>query len=826
MAVETTAGADEMPTKGNQKAKTKRTRRKAGTRNRGSQPASHPEGKTGAASPANESSRGAVQIDIGRVARDLADSDGAGASADRAAAVDAAGSKKKPGRTRRIKKAKPRKASVEPATLDAGTAADRQPPEVATTGITPHDSGAGAFESPVAAIAPAPPRLAEERGGTQLDDLPASIPSNPPVQPVGAAPRAGRRRRGGRGSRRRRRNEGEGGHAVLGASDARGAPAGREEAAQSKDGRQAPAPSVADERRVAQSDGRTPTKLPTRDAERPKAPGRSPAREARDTDEFSDQEELIVDVDDEDDEVAESRAATRQMLINVSAGDECRVAILEHGRLEELFIERASTQSHVGNIYKGRVTNVEPSIQAVFVDFGLPKNGFLHISDVQPQYFPDRQGELEEVGRKIPRHHRPPIQRCFRRGQELIVQITKEGVGTKGPTLTTYLSIPGRFLVMMPGMNRHGVSRKIEDEAARRQMRETLAQLDLPAKMGFILRTAGLGRSKRDLQRDLHYLSRLWRTVVQRVKDLPAPAELYQESDLVTRTIRDVYTGDFQRILVDDAETARRAREFLQIAMPRSKAVVDLYSEREPLFHRFGIEDEIERINVRHVPLPSGGSLVIDSTEALVAIDVNSGRFRTLADAEETAFRINVEAAEEIARQLRLRDLGGLIVCDFIDMRLDRHKRTVERALRDALKKHKERARILKMSAFGIIEMTRQRQGPSMKRNTYFDCRHCKGSGLVKMPESVMLDVMRIVQLAAHHEQIRRVTVTVASDVAFLILNAKRAVLNEIEAATGKTVIISGDPGFTSDQIDYVAEDIRGQKVAIGPTQPTLSRTR
>jgi len=507
----------------------------------------------------------------------------------------------------------------------------------------------------------------------------------------------------------------------------------------------------------------------------------------------------------------------RAMVIETTAGEECRIAVLHEGHLEQLFIERASSQSHVGNIYKGRITNVEPSIQAVFVDFGLPKNGFLHISDVQPQYFPDHRGENEEVGRKIPRHNRPPIQKCFRRGQEVIVQITKEGVGTKGPTLTSYLSIPGRFLVMMPGMNRHGVSRKIEDDEVRRKMRDMMQELELPSGMGFIMRTAGVDQSKRELQRDLQYLTRLWRTVVERIRRLPSPAELYRESDLVTRTIRDVYTSDFTELILDDEHRAYQAADFLQLVMPRTKSTVKVYGRRDPLFHRLGIEEEIERINMRHVPLPSGGSLVIDSTEAMVAIDVNSGRFRSPDDAEETAVRINVEAAEEIARQLRLRDLGGLIVCDFIDMRADRNKRKVERALRDALKKHKERARLLRMSAFGLIEITRQRQGPSLKRNIYFDCPHCRGSGLIKMPESVTLDVMRLVQLAAHHDHVHKVTINVSSEVAYRILNNKRATIAAIEKDTGKSIVIHGDESFTSDQIEYVCEDGRGRTVSIGP---------
>ena len=513
------------------------------------------------------------------------------------------------------------------------------------------------------------------------------------------------------------------------------------------------------------------------------------------------------------------------MLINVSGAEECRVAVLHEGRLEELFMERASTASHIGNIYKGRVTNVEPSIQAAFIDFGLQQNGFLHISDLQPQYFPEHKGETEQVGRKIPRHTRPPIQTCLQRGQEVIVQVTREGVGTKGPTLTSYLSIPGRFLVMMPGMNRHGVSRKIEDETQRRNMRELLQELDLPTGIGFILRTAGLGRTKRDLQRDLSYLTRLWKTVSDRVKELTSPAELYQESDLVTRTIRDVYTTDFKRIVVDHEETAVKAQEFLHLVMPRGKAVVEYYSDRKPLFHQFGIEKEIERISTRHVPLPTGGSLVIDTTEAMVTIDVNSGRSRASDDAEETAYKINLEAAEEIARQLRLRDLGGLIVCDFIDMRLDRHKRDVERTLRAALKDHKEHAKILRMSAFGLIEMTRQRQGPSIKRNNYADCTHCNGSGLVKLPESVALDAMRTIQLAAHHTQVRKIVVTVAHETALQILNTRRAILNEIETETGKEIIVRGESDFTSDQIECKCEDSRGRPVHVIPVPPT-KRTR
>ena len=503
------------------------------------------------------------------------------------------------------------------------------------------------------------------------------------------------------------------------------------------------------------------------------------------------------------------------MIINVSAGEECRVAILHEGRLEELHLERQSAESHVGNIYKGRVTNVEPSIQAAFIDFGLAKNGFLHISDVQPRYFPDSRGEPENVGKKVPRRDRPPIHKCFRRGQEVIVQITKEGVGTKGPTLTTYLSIPGRYLVMMPGMSRLGVSRKIEDEEARHNMRAVLNELSLPEGMGFILRTAGLNRTKRDLQRDLSYLRRLWKIVEDRIRQARAPVELYQESDLVIRTIRDLYTPEFDRIVIDHQPTAQKAREFMRIAMPRSHEVIELYEGLEPIFHKYGIEAEIERINSRHVPLPSGGSIVIESTEAMVTIDVNSGKFRALDDAEETAFRINVEAAEEIARQLRLRDLGGLVVCDFIDMRLDRHKRTVERALRDELKKHKERARILRMSQFGLIEMTRQRQRPSIRRSIYADCDHCRGTGVVKTLETMVLEVIRVLQLATHQPDVSTVTLTVSPDVSVAVLNQRRAVLHKLEQETGTSIVIKSDTTFGIDRLAEEFRDNRGRIISV-----------
>src|SRR5437773_1228681 len=285
----------------------------------------------------------------------------------------------------------------------------------------------------------------------------------------------------------------------------------------------------------------------------------------------------------------------KEMLINVSEGEECRIALLDNGKLEELYMERTSSTSHVGNIYKGRVTNVEPSIQAAFVDFGLGRNGFLHISDLMPSYF-GRKGEdiQESVGRKMARRDRPPIQRCLRRGDEIIVQIIKEGIGTKGPTLSTYLSIPGRILVMMPGMGKMGISKKIEDEAERKRLRQILDGLKPPKDVGFIIRTAGIGRSKTEIQRDLTYLARLWQTLEKKRDSGPAPMELYTEGDLVTRTVRDVFTSDIDRLICDNKDVAKRVREVIKITNPRTRNKVELYEDPIPLFHKFGIEADIE----------------------------------------------------------------------------------------------------------------------------------------------------------------------------------------------------------------------------------------
>ncbi len=508
---------------------------------------------------------------------------------------------------------------------------------------------------------------------------------------------------------------------------------------------------------------------------------------------------------------------SKEMLINNLQGQECRIAIVEDGQLQELYIERSSSSSHVGNIYKGRITNIEPGIQAAFVDFGIGKNGFLHISDVRPQYFSKGQNAaVESVGRKRPQRSRPPVQQFFKRGQEVVVQVTKEGIGTKGPTLTTYLSIPGRFLVMMPGMSRLGVSRKIEDEEIRAKVRAMLNELKVPDSMGFIVRTAGMDSPKRELQRDLNYLLRLWKSVELRIQASQAPAEIYQESDLVIRTIRDIYNSDVKRVICDREADARKVREFVNVVMPRKGNVIEVYTGKEGLFHDAGLEEEIEGMYARHVDLPSGGSLVIDQTEALVAIDINSGRMREHSNAEETARKTNLEAAKEIARQLRIRDMGGMVVIDFIDMVNDRHRHEVEKALKDAIKPDRAKTKILRMSQFGLVEMTRQRMKPSLKQSIYRTCKHCDGTGVVKSEQSQTIHVMRALQAICADENVAAVRLSVPLAVAADLNNEQRRQLHELEDGTGKDITINGQADLHAGDLLIEYTDRRGNTVTWG----------
>lgn len=480
----------------------------------------------------------------------------------------------------------------------------------------------------------------------------------------------------------------------------------------------------------------------------------------------------------------------KKIYINADDPEEVRIAITQDSRLEELYIERASATTFLGNIYKGVVTNVEPSIGAAFVDFGGDRNGFLHASDVLPMY---RQNNSLVPDEKIKKREKRNIQEYLMKGQEVLVQITKDGIGKKGPTLTTYLSIPGRYLVLMPSLSRSGVSRKIGDRTERERLKKILEEIDPPHGMGYIMRTAGIGRQKEELEKDLEYLLKLWGTIVKRVRSERAPSLVYQESDLVVRTIRDVFTPEVVEVLVDNEPVYRKARDFLRATMAEQEERVHLYDEGRPLFHSVGIEDQVERVFNRKVNLKSGGSLVIDQTEALVAIDVNSGKYRDEDDLEETAYRTNLEAVEEVARQLRLRDLGGVIINDFIDMQEDSHKREVERALREALSDHRSRMKIAKISPFGMIEMTRQRVRPSLHRSNAVPCPHCKGSGFVKTVDSVGLKILREITEIVFRNKARRVRVRVNVRVADFLRRNKGEKVKKIEEEYGKPILIVGD---------------------------------
>jgi ribonuclease E len=507
---------------------------------------------------------------------------------------------------------------------------------------------------------------------------------------------------------------------------------------------------------------------------------------------------------------------TKEMLINVAEGEECRVAVVEEGSLEELYVERISIGSHVGNIYKGRVVNIESGIQAAFIEIGVGKNGFLHISDLHPRYFAGAGADhTETIGRRKSLSERPPIQSCLRKGQEIVVQVTKEGVNTKGPTLSTYLALPGKYLVMMPWMRKHGVSHKIEDEDERRRLRQILEQSNPPKGQGFIIRTAGQGCSKRDIQNDLRYLTRLWRAIEKRIDSERTPSELYQESDLVIRAMRDIFNSSMSRIICDSENMVRKIRDFLSIVTPRMRQRVTYYDGKVPLFHKYRIEDEIAKIQSRRVELKSGGSIVIEQTEALVSIDVNSGRSHKQKDAEETAYESNMEASPEIARQLRLRDLGGLIICDFIDMHIAKHRREAEKAFRTAVRTDRARTRILPMSRFGVIEMTRQRMRPSLQSSTCLACPHCGGTGFVKSHESMAIEIIRLLNLSASREQIKRIELFVSPEVADYLHNDKRAAIAQIEQLGDKRVIIHSSPEYTGEKHDLVCYNERGNVVKL-----------
>jgi ribonuclease E len=494
------------------------------------------------------------------------------------------------------------------------------------------------------------------------------------------------------------------------------------------------------------------------------------------------------------------------MIVDNDYIEECRIAFLEDGVMEEFYLERRATATSVGNIYKGRVVNVESAIQAAFVDYGSGMNGFLHVSDLHPRYFPGGD-KVEKVGRKTPRRERPPIQDALKRGQEILVQVLKQGVGTKGPTLTSYLSMPGRLLVMMPEMDRVGVSRKVEDDEQRRKMRKVLDELDLPEGFGFILRTAGFDHSKTDLKRDVAYLQRLWKQIEKRMNSVGAPAELYTEGNLLVRSIRDLVDNSIGRIITNSRSVFETTSQFLSIVAPRSAPPVFFYDGDVPLFEKFGVEKQVDRIHSRQVQLKSGGALVIDQTEALVAIDVNSGRSRSARDSETNAYQTNCEAVDEMTRQLRLRDLGGLVIADLIDMRMASHRKAIEERLAEALRRDRARTTFLPISEFGIVEITRQRMRPSMRSLHFTPCTSCKGIGELRSPDSIGADAVRRAAWLLAVESVARVEIVCSPRGASSLLSTYRRRLDQLERPSGKRIDVRISETIGLDDFNVYAYD-------------------
>ncbi|MFO7831980.1 MAG: Rne/Rng family ribonuclease [Desulfuromonadaceae bacterium] len=485
---------------------------------------------------------------------------------------------------------------------------------------------------------------------------------------------------------------------------------------------------------------------------------------------------------------------SKKMLINATLSGEERVAIVEDGLLTELDIEVAGSENTKGNIYKAEVVRVEQGLQAAFVNYGAQRHGFLQIGDIHPDLWPKRNGNNSQ---------RPPINEILRRGQQILVQVVKEERGTKGAAVTTEISLAGRYMVLMANSRSRGISRKIDKDSTRKKIKEALKELDLPEEMGYIIRTAAIDQSSEELKRDFNYLFNIYKNIIYQAENASAPALVYQESSLVLRSVRDYFTPDMDEVLIDDKEIFKQTRDFFKTVMPDHVKLVKMHQERRPIFARYQIEEQIAQLATNSVNLPSGGSIVLDQTEALVAIDVNSGKVSSEQSIESTACLVNVEAATEIARQLRLRDLGGLVVIDFIDMRQRKNARKVEKTLEQALKQDKARITQGRISPlFGLLEMSRQRIKPNLGASSYNSCPHCSGSGRIRSCESRAISLLRRIQAGTAKGKIDQVVANVALDVGTMLLNQKRAELKELEQQQQVEIWIKPQPDHLPDQVD------------------------
>ncbi|MEQ9396879.1 ribonuclease E [Haliea sp.] len=495
----------------------------------------------------------------------------------------------------------------------------------------------------------------------------------------------------------------------------------------------------------------------------------------------------------------------KKMLINATQPEELRVALVDGQRLYDLDIENRTRLQKKSNIYKGRITRVEPSLEAAFVDFGAERHGFLPLKEIAREYFYKDPGNVEG---------RLKIKEVVKEGTEIIVQVDKEERGNKGAALTTFISMAGRYMVLMPNNPKAGgISRRIEGDD-RSELREALGGLEIPNGMGVIIRTAGVGRTTEELQWDLNYLLQLWESITTANQEVKAPALLFQESNVIIRAVRDYLRDDIDQVLIDSDDALAEAIEFVSMVMPKYKNRIKRYEDSIPLFNRFQIESQIETAFQREVRLPSGGSIVIDPTEALVSIDINSARATKGSDIEDTALQTNLEAADEIARQLRLRDMGGLVVIDFIDMLAAKNQRNVENRMRDALELDRARVQVGRISRFGLLEMSRQRLRPSLGETSAIVCPRCTGQGSIRDTKSLALSILRLMEEEAIKDRSAEVRGIVPVDVAAYLLNEKRAALSEIEQVTRTRLLVIPNPNLETPHFevtrlrdDEVSED-------------------
>ncbi len=486
------------------------------------------------------------------------------------------------------------------------------------------------------------------------------------------------------------------------------------------------------------------------------------------------------------------------ILVNAEQSEEIRVALVEGGRLEAFDVETIVREHTKGNIYKGRIVNIKPSLQAVFVDIGLSRNGYLPFKEVHPEYY----GYAEAVDRsgrsKLPEFLEP--------GQELLVQIVKEETPTKGASLTTYLTLPGRYVVLLPGNPTCGVSKKVADEAKRKRLKDILLSLKPPEGVGVILRTAAADAAKKNIQADFRYLVRLWNEIRTKASQVEAPALLYKDQDVIVRFLREHLSSDIKEILVDTPEALETVKNFLKLVAPRQVRLVKLFQEEKPIFSLFNLEEQIENVYKPVVPLPSGGTLYIEPTEALVAIDVNSGKCVREKDLEETSFRTNLEAAEEIARQLRLRDLGGLIVIDFIAMKQAKHRHQVEKRLRESLKKDRAKTTMTRFSKLGLIEIARQKLQAPLQWGSYRPCPCCRGVGQIRTVEVLATALLRRIKSKLAEKSLAKLKVRVSPELASYVLNFKRRDLFALEEYYETTLVIEPAPDLAPEDTLFEEE--------------------